>query len=98
MTIPAAYIKHTDGITPIHHKTTGDMMSQIAHTIRLVQVTYRTGGSALARFVQVYAGWQQRKRLATLDDASLRDIGLTRHEAEAEAARPIWNAPDQWLR
>lgn len=98
MSDPAAYIKHPDGISPIHHKTTGDMMTQIARTTRLVQATYRTGGSALARFVQVYAGWQQRKRLATLDDAILRDIGLTRHEAEAEAARPIWNAPDQWLR
>ncbi|MFD1342402.1 DUF1127 domain-containing protein [Litorisediminicola beolgyonensis] len=43
--------------------------------------------SALAR---------QRRALARLDDARLADIGLTRHEALTEAARPAWDAPDHW--
>jgi uncharacterized protein YjiS (DUF1127 family) len=32
----------------------------------------------------------QRRALAELDDDRLRDIGLTRAEAQAEAAMPFW--------
>ncbi len=39
---------------------------------------------------------KQRRDLARLDDHALRDIGITRHEAEAEAARPIWDVPGHW--
>lgn len=41
---------------------------------------------------------RQRRRLAELDDALLRDIGLTRDEARAEARRPLWDVPESWLR
>ena len=40
----------------------------------------------------------QRKALAALDTAALADIGLTRVQAETEAARPIWDVPANWLR
>ena len=78
-------------------------MTQLTHATRLMQPTVRAKGSVLARFVQAYAAWQQRKHLATLDDAALSDIGITRTQAEAEATRPLWNAPAwnapaQWLR
>ena len=73
-------------------------MTQITQAARLTHQTRRTNGTVISRFIQAYAGWQQRKRLATLDDAALRDIGLNRTQANAEAARPIWNAPAQWLR
>lgn len=43
-----------------------------------------------------------RKALGRLDPHLLRDIGLTDHEARAEAARPLrdalWDAPDHWKR
>ena len=39
---------------------------------------------------------RQRARLAGLDDRMLRDIGLDRAEAAAEAARPAWDAPRHW--
>jgi uncharacterized protein YjiS (DUF1127 family) len=39
---------------------------------------------------------QSRKALRKLDDHLLRDIGLTRAEAEAEASRPVWDAPLHW--
>ncbi|GGJ00525.1 DUF1127 domain-containing protein [Neoroseomonas lacus] len=35
---------------------------------------------------------EQRLRLATLDPHLLRDIGLTRAEAQAEAEHPCWRA------
>lgn len=47
------------------------------------------GRTALAR---------SRRTLRRLDDHLLRDIGLTRSEAEAEAARPVWDAPLHWRR
>ena len=38
--------------------------------------------------------WSQRSHtryeLRHLDESSLRDIGLTRSEAESEAAKPFW--------
>ncbi|NBZ88666.1 DUF1127 domain-containing protein [Stagnihabitans tardus] len=39
---------------------------------------------------------RSRRGLAALDDHMLRDIGLTRAEAEAEAERPLWDAPGHW--
>jgi uncharacterized protein YjiS (DUF1127 family) len=41
---------------------------------------------------------RQRRTLAALDDHILSDIGLTRAQAEAEADRPIWDAPSSWKR
>lgn len=35
--------------------------------------------------------YSQRRSLAALDDARLADLGLSRSEAEAEAARPLWD-------
>ena len=40
--------------------------------------------------------WTQRRALAQLDDRALADIGLTRAEAQAEAARPVWDVPATW--
>jgi len=39
---------------------------------------------------------QQRRALAQLDDTRLADLGLTRAAAQAEAARPFWDAPEHW--
>ncbi|MFY2825806.1 DUF1127 domain-containing protein [Ruegeria sp. MALMAid1280] len=39
---------------------------------------------------------RQRCTLARLDARALEDIGITREQAEAEAARPIWDAPEFW--
>jgi len=35
---------------------------------------------------------QQRRRLLSLDDRMLKDIGITRSEALAEGTRPFWDA------
>ena len=50
----------------------------------------------LDRVLAAQALHRQHQSLAGLDDAMLRDIGLTRFEANAEAARSVWNAPQHW--
>ncbi|SFQ95260.1 DUF1127 domain-containing protein [Poseidonocella sedimentorum] len=39
---------------------------------------------------------RQRRALGRLSAHQLEDIGLTRTQAEREARRPIWDAPDHW--
>jgi len=50
----------------------------------------------LASLVEAPFVWlervQDRRRLAELDDHLLRDIGISRAEAEHAAARPFWQA------
>ena len=50
----------------------------------------------LLRLHQAVLMARSRRALARLDDHLLQDIGLTRHEAEAEAARSSWDAPLHW--
>jgi uncharacterized protein YjiS (DUF1127 family) len=51
-------------------------------------------GHGLARGAEAGAVWlersRQRRALAQLSDHMLRDIGLTRADAWAEAAKPFW--------
>lgn len=50
--------------------------------------------SAFARLVDTVLSWmdisRQRRHLLELDDRLLRDIGLSRVDVEAEAAKPFW--------
>ncbi|MCX8955293.1 DUF1127 domain-containing protein [Ruegeria sp. NA] len=39
---------------------------------------------------------RQRRQLARLDDRALQDIGVSRSEADAEASRFVWDAPEFW--
>lgn len=52
--------------------------------------------SLLARLNNAHALWRQRRALRSLDGAALCDIGVTRAQAEAEAKRPVWDAPQNW--
>ena len=40
--------------------------------------------------------FRQRRTLANLTDHELKDIGVTRKEAQKEAARPLWDVPAHW--
>lgn len=46
------------------------------------------------RMVVAFVKWEERRRtrqhLNNLEDHLLDDIGLTRHQADKEAARPFW--------
>ena len=52
---------------------------------------------AVVRLVLALLRWQelaqQRRRLLSLDDRMLKDIGITRADAAREGARPFWDAP-----
>ncbi|WP_298261382.1 DUF1127 domain-containing protein [uncultured Litoreibacter sp.] len=67
------------------------MTNFISSTIPLSRATSRRTG--VMGYIDLY---RQRRALAALDDTRLADIGLNRAEAEAEAARPVWDAPSYW--
>lgn len=50
----------------------------------------------LARTRSALAVWNQRRKLASLDEVRLADLGLSREEALAEANRPFWDVPALW--
>lgn len=54
--------------------------------------------SLLSRFIQARALARQRKALANLEDSMLSDIGITRAQAEHESERPVWGAPQHWMK
>ncbi len=60
--------------------------------------TGRSRQTLLARLNMWMGLYRQRRTLARLDDSALRDLGLTRDEADAEAMRPIWDVPAAWRR
>lgn len=60
-----------------------------------VQSRARIAGLA-ARVRQALVLRAERKRLTTLDDALLFDIGMTREQALTEAARSVWDVPHGW--
>lgn len=72
-------------------------MTQIATALGIAPG--RTRGRFRGRAFDVdgmIALWRQRRALARLDDRALADIGVTRTEAMAEAARPAWDVPTTW--
>ncbi|CUH64127.1 hypothetical protein TG4357_01092 [Thalassovita gelatinovora] len=54
--------------------------------------------SFFTRLMQANALMRQRHALRMLDQAALDDMGLSRAQADAEARRPIWDAPNAWLK
>ncbi|MBK5935180.1 uncharacterized protein YjiS (DUF1127 family) [Rhodovulum imhoffii] len=61
-----------------------------------------TAPAGLSRLVRHFSlaltAARQRRHLAQLDDALLRDIGLTRQDVQHELERPVWDVPASWLK
>jgi uncharacterized protein YjiS (DUF1127 family) len=55
---------------------------------------FDAAASRLGRVWQAFVIWssrsRQRRALASLDEALLKDIGLSRADIEFEAAKPFW--------
>jgi uncharacterized protein YjiS (DUF1127 family) len=49
-----------------------------------------SAGGLTARILTIIARWRQRRLLEQLDERTLRDIGISRSEALAEARKPCW--------
>ena len=58
--------------------------------------SYASSPRAAASLRHLYNVWRSRRALAALDDAALKDVGLARHDATREAARPFWDTPNTW--
>jgi uncharacterized protein YjiS (DUF1127 family) len=67
-----------------------------ARPIALPTFTQQAAQNALRGFLHTVSVWHTRARqrhvLAVLDDHILRDIGLTRVDADREARKPFWRA------
>jgi uncharacterized protein YjiS (DUF1127 family) len=74
-------------------------MSVSHRSLPLAARLHRTGAALIrlpARALGLAALARSRRSLLKLDDHLLRDIGLTRAEALAEAERASWDAPSHW--
>jgi uncharacterized protein YjiS (DUF1127 family) len=60
--------------------------------IRLAEMLRRAGTRLVLALLRWQELAQQRRRLLSLDDHMLKDIGLTRAEAMQEGTRPFWDA------
>lgn len=58
----------------------------------------RSSRSILSRALQARAVARERKALANLDDAILKDIGISRTDAIRESERSAWDAPRHWMK
>ena len=67
-------------------------MTVLAHRSALAR---RRGASPLALLAAMLRQARERAALTRLDDAALDDIGVTRAEAEREAARAFWDVAPQ---
>lgn len=68
----------------------------MAHTTTFLRLPPLARPSLGRRLLAISSLVRQRQDLAALDDAALRDIGVTRREARSEAARPAWDVPEYW--
>lgn len=76
-----------------------------SHVVMDVLHTPREEGISLLhraqRLLRQLRRWKtlhdQRHHLASLSDAMLKDIGLSRADAEREASRPFWDDPGKPL-
>jgi uncharacterized protein YjiS (DUF1127 family) len=70
------------------------MAHALTPTVRFV----RRGAFWRCRLLAWLTLARQRRTLLRLDEHLLRDIGVPRHVAAEEAARPFWDVPEVWKR
>lgn len=60
--------------------------------LRVARFGDRLVVGGLTRLLVWRERWRQRQALGSLNDYMLRDIGLSRADAEGESAKPFWVA------
>ena len=70
----------------------------MAHITLARPMPHRPRTGWLSRMSAALRLRKERLDLSGLTDTQLRDIGVTRTEAETEARRPAWDAPRHWHR
>ena len=66
--------------------------------LRFATVRHASPVRGLSRLIDVLALRRSRQSLATLDDHMLRDIGVSREQAQSEADRAAWDVSPTWRR
>jgi uncharacterized protein YjiS (DUF1127 family) len=64
-------------------------------------ISVRAWGQDLVRFAHYFLAAlevaRQRRQLMTLDERTLKDIGITRADADHEAGRDFWDIPEEHM-
>jgi uncharacterized protein YjiS (DUF1127 family) len=71
-----------EAIADLHSKDRGPTPNSLLTILRRLGAAYRLGRMR----------YRQRRQLMEMDDCQLKDIGITREQAEQEARKPIWEA------
>lgn len=58
----------------------------------------RTRPALLGTVLKALSIGRERKRLRDLDAHLLNDLGLSQADVELETKRPVWDAPNRWMR
>lgn len=91
------YITKNDKTSSTNHNQESDTaMTTVASNAAIRFAAPRV--SLLSRLMGLDSLYRQRRALRNLDARALNDLGLSRAEAEAEAARPVWDAPTNWVK
>jgi uncharacterized protein YjiS (DUF1127 family) len=93
--ITACNIKDND--KPHYCITKGNVMSDLSYVCSC-DVPRSSSRGFLSLVARAVGLQRSRRQLGALEDHMLCDIGVTRHAAQVEAQRPVWDAQDHWIR
>ena len=64
----------------------------VAHTVpvRIANIVFRPFWMVIELALSAHERWRQRQHLMMLDDHLLKDIGLSRSDADQESSKPFW--------
>ena len=68
------------GRADLHHKHRSPTLASLLKVLPCLETACRLGRER----------YRQRRQLLKMDDRELKDIGITREQAEQEARKPIW--------
>lgn len=64
--------------------------SQVLHPGCRTAITIAFFPRWIATLMRTHERWRQRQDLRELEDHLLRDVGITREQAQYEASKPFW--------